>query len=413
VVFGGSALVAYPQPDWNNGGAALIGPQTTFAAADGTMGPKMDDLINATVVGSNTNTAEALTLAYNELVAANLPGALNVIVLFTDGQPNGITANFNTNGVGNGTGGSIVKAPCVNTSVAPGNANSMLGWMAQWNGYQPGGAADTDGIFTLAQYSAGSGGSVTNWLNGSSFVKGQEPVLAPGPPTGGLGQNGAGPGKGCNFEQADPSYDTKDAKNSAAWTLNTSETTNGTLSTATKTLYKQISSDLTSFPKADYYGNATQGISAIIPGTGAGAYTQTDYKQSTIWLGTGNCNQNANDGGNPLNLTAHLGDACQFGLASWNAADMAARTIHTDAHNLKPIIYSLGFEGNGGDDPAFMQRLANCAPGVSCSGPGGAVAVNTAYWPNQPSGMYVPIATPTDISTALNTVLAEILRLAM
>ena len=33
--------------------------------------------------------------AYKELQAANQPGALNVIVLFTDGQPNGITANFN------------------------------------------------------------------------------------------------------------------------------------------------------------------------------------------------------------------------------------------------------------------------------------------------------------------------------
>ncbi len=43
---------------------------------------------------SNTNTISALNLAYQQITATGLPLALNSIVLFTDGSPNGITANF-------------------------------------------------------------------------------------------------------------------------------------------------------------------------------------------------------------------------------------------------------------------------------------------------------------------------------
>jgi hypothetical protein len=43
---------------------------------------------------NNTNTISALDVAYQQIKAANLPLALNTIVLFTDGSPNGITAQF-------------------------------------------------------------------------------------------------------------------------------------------------------------------------------------------------------------------------------------------------------------------------------------------------------------------------------
>jgi Flp pilus assembly protein TadG len=44
--------------------------------------------------GNNTNTISALEVAYQEIKATGLPLALNTIVLFTDGSPNGVTANF-------------------------------------------------------------------------------------------------------------------------------------------------------------------------------------------------------------------------------------------------------------------------------------------------------------------------------
>jgi Flp pilus assembly protein TadG len=44
--------------------------------------------------GNNTNTTAALELGYTQIKNVGLPLAENVIVLFTDGVPNGITANF-------------------------------------------------------------------------------------------------------------------------------------------------------------------------------------------------------------------------------------------------------------------------------------------------------------------------------
>jgi len=51
--------------------------------------------INSIYWGNNgTNTAEGLYQAWTALYAANQPGALNVIVLVTDGRPSAFTANF-------------------------------------------------------------------------------------------------------------------------------------------------------------------------------------------------------------------------------------------------------------------------------------------------------------------------------
>jgi hypothetical protein len=51
-------------------------------------------LISNITCGSNTNTIGALQYAYQWIQSTGQPLALNSIVLFTDGSPNGITANF-------------------------------------------------------------------------------------------------------------------------------------------------------------------------------------------------------------------------------------------------------------------------------------------------------------------------------
>jgi Flp pilus assembly protein TadG len=61
--------------------------------------PNLNSYIGQLACGSNTSSAMALNLAYAEIqslgsAAFSRNGALNVIVFFTDGQPNGITANF-------------------------------------------------------------------------------------------------------------------------------------------------------------------------------------------------------------------------------------------------------------------------------------------------------------------------------
>lgn len=46
--------------------------------------------------GNSTNTVAALELGYQEIQRVNLPLAVNAIVLFTDGMPNGVTATYPT-----------------------------------------------------------------------------------------------------------------------------------------------------------------------------------------------------------------------------------------------------------------------------------------------------------------------------
>jgi Flp pilus assembly protein TadG len=79
VTFAGSAFVASPLPN------------TAFLSGS----PSVPALISSiTTYDGGTNTASAIWYAYQQLINLNQPGAVNVIVLFTDGRANNFTANF-------------------------------------------------------------------------------------------------------------------------------------------------------------------------------------------------------------------------------------------------------------------------------------------------------------------------------
>jgi Flp pilus assembly protein TadG len=373
VLISGGAYVAYPPADWGtNPPTGATGPDVYFKGTTET--PNMLTTISNMVSGSNTGTAEGLMLAWKELQAANEPGALNIIVLWTDGAPNGITADFNNSSTGSLKAGSGCTQTNDGTNGVYPNAvaaNSMLGWLAQWGSYAYN-SNSTNGIRKRPQTTT-SGMSVTSWaqLASPGTSGGNEVVLS----------NTSGAGNGCNWGDG----------SSVASVVN--------------------------IPSVDYYGNATQG-SSVAP------YTQRDYQQSMIWnTTTANCQKGAGGtGGVPLTLTGTLsgglpasGNACQIGLASWNAADMAARQIHGDT-TLTPVIYTMGYAGTvsgpGNVDAVLLQRLANCDPGVPC-GPGGANATNTVYNSTIPSGLYLQVQTVNDVTPAFQALLSEILRLSM
>ncbi len=77
VTFMGSSNVDYP-------------PKLTFLSDS----PSLPSVIGTLQCGGNTGSADALWNAYQQIIAINEPGALNVIVFFTDGVPNGITAAY-------------------------------------------------------------------------------------------------------------------------------------------------------------------------------------------------------------------------------------------------------------------------------------------------------------------------------
>jgi len=57
-----------------------------------TQSPTLEQTIGTMVCGGQTGTEPALWMAYQQILAISQPGALNVIVLFTDGNPNGYPA---------------------------------------------------------------------------------------------------------------------------------------------------------------------------------------------------------------------------------------------------------------------------------------------------------------------------------
>jgi hypothetical protein len=95
VVFGASAIIAYPPRDPTHPDVAPA-PDGRFKTSKSGVAA----LIGSIQPGSNTGTAEALWLAYRQLTSNPVPNALNAIVLFTDGLPNGIAAEFNSQDLG-------------------------------------------------------------------------------------------------------------------------------------------------------------------------------------------------------------------------------------------------------------------------------------------------------------------------
>lgn len=73
---------------FNATASLLYAPSTTFG--DGTLNTALGNI----TCGSSTNTTSALYLAYEAIKYVGLPLAYNSIVLFTDGSPNGVSANF-------------------------------------------------------------------------------------------------------------------------------------------------------------------------------------------------------------------------------------------------------------------------------------------------------------------------------
>jgi Flp pilus assembly protein TadG len=75
---------------FNSGTNVDFAPNINFKSAN----PSLDTVLSNLQCGGGTNTAQALYSAYQQIKAVNLPGVLNLIVLFTDGQPNAISGDL-------------------------------------------------------------------------------------------------------------------------------------------------------------------------------------------------------------------------------------------------------------------------------------------------------------------------------
>jgi len=90
-------------------------PTTSFGTPDGN-GNTVASLIGQITCNGNTNMAEAMHQAYAQIQAVNVTTRANVIVLMTDGRPNGYTGNYTA----------YEKGTC--------NPATLRGVYAQWAG---------------------------------------------------------------------------------------------------------------------------------------------------------------------------------------------------------------------------------------------------------------------------------------
>src|ERR1700691_94351 len=143
--------------------------------------PSLTTVIGQVNCFGDTGTAGALNQAYAQLLAVNEPGALNLIVFFTDGQPNGIAANFPVkthadtryNSYPNNTA-SLTSTPASNCSSTTTLQGEMAWWPAVDYSGPPTPTGDTEGLFAVTSSSdSTTSEQVASGLTGCAMASNQ------------------------------------------------------------------------------------------------------------------------------------------------------------------------------------------------------------------------------------------------
>lgn len=321
--------------------------------------------------GGGTNTASAISIAYNELYKAAEPGALNVIVFETDGHPNTVTVNFaeSTNWAVGTTAATVAlksTSSCTDTSSPTPKTIS------------------SGGFATVAKipYWQGSAGTPAYTLT----------TLASGQTTAPY----------YSETQPGPAFYTSDIRGGMVGALGGYDAPSNSIAV----LFK-------SWTTAKYNeggGTATYVGSSAAPGCAwPGSYnTASDFNYIPTTDVYGN---NLNTSYYPP-TTATLNGATrispvnmsQVRSAAFNAVDDAAHRFRTNA-SIPVTFYAVGFNTA---DNTLMQRVANDPAWVSNSG----CTAQCQYDPTQPTGKYIYASTTSALNGAFQALASQILRLA-
>jgi hypothetical protein len=291
ISFGASVNADYPS-------------NTNFCTSSGSCA--ISNAINNIYWGNNgTNTAEGLYQAWTQLYAANLPGALPVIVLLTDGRPSAFTANFKID----------PSSPC---------SSKVAGVTIK--------GASNAGINGVIQSYVGlgwppptSGNDVFGLLNAQEQNNNQDEVNWAAPNTA-----------GCSA--------TPDSTSANGW--NESQGANTEVN---------VNNDI----------NAGAGIGSFPlsagPVNNVGG-TNTSYTSQGGGTGTGVSTQKTATCGYYATIDTSSNDPQSVRYSAFNVADCMAYMIHHDT-TLQPIIFGAGINYNNSNtepiDPDYIARLAN------------------------------------------------------
>ncbi len=337
-----------------------------------TSSPTLDSILSGVTCSGNTGSAQAITKAY-EILSTGIndpditvpgidePGALNLIVFFTDGRPNGIVASFPVKTADDWRHGRYRQADGTWT----GSTSTQYAHLPSSCRDAEGDSYDRNAGQSSATYFAPNWNPNWNPANKTGIIA-QWSGFADHGTTAGLFQYSSGAASsaliadrnGCGFNTAD-----------------------------------RVRSDVAYIPNQDIYGNRTDccyysSVETHITGR---AITYAD----PIQLFTSGPYRGHIRPDHPFDL----------GKASSNATDNAALRAISNTR-LSPVIYSIGLgdtnpANRDGLDPVLLKRAANVQD-----------PDNTRYNPDYLSGLYVYAPNSAALSAAFAQVASEILRLA-
>jgi Mg-chelatase subunit ChlD len=374
---------------------------------------------------NNTNTISALDEAYQQIKATNLPLALNTIVLFTDGSPNGISAQFPARAP---TSAESRWGPSSSASAQSGATFGITNSCGFAGVTDPVSGASTNAIclsmpIVCTNASAVLIGSMEQWGN-QDYFGGNTSGLAP--PTNAAGARTIG-----GYNTSTVSYPATCAPNPVP------------------TLY--IKQYIAYIPNTDIYGNS---LLNGVPATGTSPYgTVTggyDTRMNWIFKVNQECNGSlcAYTGGLwsnftgssygtgynffPTSVVQYSNEGYYHGYirpdqpnsivaASMNGAMAEAYTIRSDT-TYYPVIDTIYLTGNGTEavDHEFLAIVAN-APNITALPYDASYApppndpvlyANPAYVSTQPSGSYLVTADSTQLTALFAQLASEALRLS-
>jgi von Willebrand factor type A domain len=306
------------------------------------------------VCNGGTGTAQAVSMAYQALYQTGLPGALNIIMLETDGLPNTLTMNFydsvnNVAGLNNGSGckdlnnktiagggftvpakipswtsGLALNAAPFNTTSGP-YSNIPAGMIGSVPSADPGGA---NNFFIAMQYFTNS---TANSYNTNTYISTSSPYAV-----------------GCSFP------DTGTSPVDIKW-----------------------------FPKTDVYGNNTNPSNAY---------------QSVTTDAKGHISPNS---------------WSNYHNAVLNATDNAAYVARANP-TIPAYVFAIGLGGNsvgGPPDPVLLQRMANDPSEDQFNSPASYAACPTCATAGQYTGKFVYAPTSAELNSAFLVISSQILRL--
>ncbi len=340
-------------------------PNYTFATGS----PNMLQMVSTLYCYGYTNSAAAYWAAYQQLVALNDQGALNVILFFTDGIPNTATFGVASDGTDNRLPAKTLTTP--HTYTDP--------YGLGFDNKNPTTCKDSAGKTSGAGWSPGPFTGVISALGG--IYKKDTPSF---PATPAIDAQKIGAAEGAHGNCAMDSY----------FASNVAVFTGGSPSRALAGPGFQATFDVAYLPEEDIFRNLT--------GTGYGGYLlnvvgRYDNTFPAPYRGkiriddlatcTGGCTIAVND---------------QISLVGENALDNAARRARADSvtRNLNVYTYAIGL-GNapGGVNNTLLERVAN-DPAAS------------TYDATQPIGQYIYSPTTAQLNQAFTQIASSVLRLS-